>query len=249
MRYCFPPTGSPLGTDEYISTGQGFLGYNMFAYCLNNPVNLHDPDGRSATALAIYFGIKGLKAIIGAATASAPVKIAAGTAAGVVGGVGLAAAAGGGGALPALGEVPVSSAIPRWSGTAIGPTPAPPSITARWVGGTPASPPTPPPGNGGNHKAWNFRQNLLEFTGQSGQGMDAHHVFPQRFESQFQQAGINIHRPQHGSLVPQAAHRSWSHAYNVRWKNFFRSTPNPTQQQIFNFGRQLAGEFGFHIFF
>jgi len=30
----------------YTSTGKGFVGNNMFAYCLNNPVNMIDIDGR-----------------------------------------------------------------------------------------------------------------------------------------------------------------------------------------------------------
>ena len=28
-----------------MSTGQGLLGNNMFAYCVNNPVNMADPTG------------------------------------------------------------------------------------------------------------------------------------------------------------------------------------------------------------
>ena len=34
-----------LNADSYGSTGQGFLGYNMFAYCNNNPANSKDPSG------------------------------------------------------------------------------------------------------------------------------------------------------------------------------------------------------------
>ena len=34
-----------LSPDVYVSTGQGILGYNMFAYCNNNPVNLSDNNG------------------------------------------------------------------------------------------------------------------------------------------------------------------------------------------------------------
>ena len=30
---------------SYVSTGQGLIGYNMFAYCGNNPVNRVDPNG------------------------------------------------------------------------------------------------------------------------------------------------------------------------------------------------------------
>ena len=34
-----------LNADGYVSTGQGFVGNNMYAYCLNNPVMLIDEDG------------------------------------------------------------------------------------------------------------------------------------------------------------------------------------------------------------
>ena len=44
-RYYDPEVGRFINADEYISTGQGILGHNMFAYCLNNPVNRVDPTG------------------------------------------------------------------------------------------------------------------------------------------------------------------------------------------------------------
>jgi len=47
-RYYCLFIGRFINADEYVSTGQGHLGFNMFAYCLNNPVNLIDPDGRMA---------------------------------------------------------------------------------------------------------------------------------------------------------------------------------------------------------
>ena len=37
--------GRFLNADALVSTGQGTLGNNMFAYCLNNPVVLVDPSG------------------------------------------------------------------------------------------------------------------------------------------------------------------------------------------------------------
>ena len=37
-----------LSSDGYIQTGQGILDKNMFAYCLNNPVNLLDQTGEIA---------------------------------------------------------------------------------------------------------------------------------------------------------------------------------------------------------
>ena len=34
-----------INADVYLSTGQGTVGYNMYAYCLNNPVNAEDAGG------------------------------------------------------------------------------------------------------------------------------------------------------------------------------------------------------------
>ena len=44
-RYYNPQWGRFLNADEYISTGQGFVGYNMFAYCGNNPILRSDITG------------------------------------------------------------------------------------------------------------------------------------------------------------------------------------------------------------
>ncbi|MBR5292486.1 MAG: wall-associated protein, partial [Clostridia bacterium] len=38
-RYYDPSIGRFINADSFASTGQGFLGYNMFAYCNNNPVS------------------------------------------------------------------------------------------------------------------------------------------------------------------------------------------------------------------
>jgi len=44
-RYYDPQVGRFLNADVYVSTGQGFVGNNMFAYCNNNPVISCDPFG------------------------------------------------------------------------------------------------------------------------------------------------------------------------------------------------------------
>ena len=44
-RYYDPNTCRFINADGYVSTGQGLLGYNMFAYCGNNPVMRVDPNG------------------------------------------------------------------------------------------------------------------------------------------------------------------------------------------------------------
>jgi hypothetical protein len=36
-----------------LNLDQGVLGTNLYTYCLNNPVNMVDPDGRAAAAIAL----------------------------------------------------------------------------------------------------------------------------------------------------------------------------------------------------
>lgn len=51
-RYYDPWTSRFLNADAFVTTGQGFDGNNMFAYCLNNPVMYKDPAGnRSVEAI------------------------------------------------------------------------------------------------------------------------------------------------------------------------------------------------------
>ena len=57
-RYYDPQAGRFVNADRYISTGQGALGYNMFAYCQNSPVQLIDPNGTEA-ALIDYINMGG----------------------------------------------------------------------------------------------------------------------------------------------------------------------------------------------
>ena len=48
-RFYDPMIGRFINWDGLLSTGQGFLGLNMFTFCLNNPVNLEDQDGYRGT--------------------------------------------------------------------------------------------------------------------------------------------------------------------------------------------------------
>ena len=51
---CYDPvTCRFINADSYVSTGQDFLGHNMFAYCGNNPVIGYDPTGEFGLIAAI----------------------------------------------------------------------------------------------------------------------------------------------------------------------------------------------------
>ena len=50
-RYYDPEMGRFINSDVFVSTGQGFIGNNMFAYCLNNPCIYYDDLGKQATRI------------------------------------------------------------------------------------------------------------------------------------------------------------------------------------------------------
>ncbi len=52
-RYYDSEIGRFLNADGYITTGQGVLSYNMFAYCLNNPIMNGDPSGKNPIKIII----------------------------------------------------------------------------------------------------------------------------------------------------------------------------------------------------
>ena len=52
-RYYDPTIGRFINADSFVSTGQGFLGYNMFAYCNNNPVSYVDYSGKFLIEISV----------------------------------------------------------------------------------------------------------------------------------------------------------------------------------------------------
>jgi len=45
-RYYNPEWGRFINADGYINANGDIIGFNMFAYCSNNPINLYDPSGK-----------------------------------------------------------------------------------------------------------------------------------------------------------------------------------------------------------
>ena len=107
-RYYNPEVGRWINADNQIAgVGGEILGYNMFAYCMNNPVNMSDPTGnwpKWATKLAAAVAVVSIVAVVavvtvataGAGTAIAAVAVGAAKGAAIGFAVGAATGAAGG---------------------------------------------------------------------------------------------------------------------------------------------------------
>ena len=62
-RYYDPTTCRFVNADGYVSTGQGLLSSNMFAYCGNNPVNRSDTSGQFWITAVIVTAVVALCAV------------------------------------------------------------------------------------------------------------------------------------------------------------------------------------------
>ncbi len=101
---------------------------------------------------------------------------------------------------------------------------------------------------GGGFKSFtesNFRENLARLTGKMPEDAHAHHVFPQLFEKEFRELGINVHDPRFGAWWSRSSHLKNSYQYTQQWRRFLAE--NPTREQALQFGRELANEHGFQI--
>jgi hypothetical protein len=105
-------------------------------------------------------------------------------------------------------------------------------------------------GAGGGFKAFtedNFRDNLSRLTGQLPENAHAHHVFPQKLAVEFQKVGINVHDPRFGAWWEKSSHLKNAAAYTRLWERYM--VESHTVDEIFKFGKQLAGEYEFEVHF
>lgn len=92
-RYYDPAIGRFINADKYLAGIDGdFRGYNLFAYCLNNPVNMSDPTGNWSiwsqifTVVAIAaITVAAVAATVATCGAAAPALAVAGG--GIIGGI------------------------------------------------------------------------------------------------------------------------------------------------------------------
>ena len=62
-RYYDPQTGRFLNADGYVSTGQGLIGNNMYAYCGNNPIMFSDNEGKFPVLILVPLFVAGIIAV------------------------------------------------------------------------------------------------------------------------------------------------------------------------------------------
>jgi hypothetical protein len=92
-----------------------------------------------------------------------------------------------------------------------------------------------------------FRHNLAELTRMLPDGMQAHHMLPQKFAGRF--TGINIHDPKYGAWWESVTHGKAANAYNAAWEEFFAKNPEAKAEDFLNFARRLAKRYALDIYF
>ena len=94
-------------------------------------------------------------------------------------------------------------------------------------------------------------QDLTQMTDEAIDGMDAHHVFPQKFSAEFTEIGLDFNNEQFGSWVKDSIHRGFSYEYNVDWNSFLHPVNNklPSYAETIEFGKMMAKKYGFDILF
>ena len=64
-RYYDPATGRFISADRQFDKNAGVCGYNLYAYCANNPIAFYDSEGESITLICILVGA-GIGLLVGA---------------------------------------------------------------------------------------------------------------------------------------------------------------------------------------
>ena len=114
-RYYDPEIGRFINADSQLNQKDGILGYNMFAYCHNNPIMYSDPTGHSITLACIIIG-----AVIGAVAGGCAGAYVSKKQTGKVNGWAVAAGAVGGGVVGGLVGWGVGAAITAVGAAATG---------------------------------------------------------------------------------------------------------------------------------
>ena len=93
----------------------------------------------------------------------------------------------------------------------------------------------------------------MDGIGSNGEKLDAHHVFPEKFNNDFKALGFDNQKGEYGSFINQHIHRSFSYEYNQDWHVFLHEKNNKlidrSQDEILDYGRMMAEKYDFDIWF
>ena len=223
-RYYDPEIGRFINADSVISgTGESVHGYNLFAYCFNNPVNMSDPSGnwpkwatKLVAAVAVVAVVAAVAAVTvataGAGTAIAAVAVGAAKGAAIGCAVGAASGAAGGaishristGSWDGAGEAALNGMANGALSGAVGG-----AITGGITGGLSYNSGTTTAGKGFD----TFRQ-LKNEIGSPGAGNEWHHIVEQ---SQIAKSGFSpqmIQNTNNIMSISKTTHRAISGYYS-----------------------------------
>ncbi len=93
----------------------------------------------------------------------------------------------------------------------------------------------------------NFRENLARLTGRMPKDAHAHHVLPQKRAKRFEELGLNVQDPRFGAWWDRSSHLKNANRYNAQWEEFLVN--EPTVEQVYQFARERAHEYGFQVNF
>lgn len=86
----------------------------------------------------------------------------------------------------------------------------------------------------------NFRHNLgVQTRTTQPSNVQAHHVFPIKYESWFTSRGVNIHHPQYGTWWHSTPHQANKNAWNKSWQAFIADNPKASIGAIETHGSLL----------
>ncbi len=77
--------------------------------------------------------------------------------------------------------------------------------------------------------------------------VQAHHVFPLKYQKDFRDLGINVNDPRFGAWWAREPHQSASRAINDAWGKFFDLGGN--RQEALRLAREQAQKHGFKVNF
>ena len=89
----------------------------------------------------------------------------------------------------------------------------------------------------------NYRAAAKRYYNTDAIGQEAHHIFPQKYESYFSSRGMNIHSPQNIQFLDVATHRGNSYTYNKLWEVFIQENPNASYETVRIAGRMFMDLF------